>query len=146
MPNGNYYLRKRGDLILKQACVEVIDFSEVGEIVEAMCRYVAANDYGAGLAAPQMGVSKRIVVLEINGKVKEFINPAITASSNFRVPLPEHCLSLRWRDIRLKWRSLAIDVVYQDREGVSHSDRYVGFPSLALQHEIDHLDGKLITY
>jgi len=99
---------------------------------------------GIGLAAPQIGVSKRVAVIDISEEQNdpiELINPEIVSRSG-AVPSEEGCLSIpRYRDT-IK-RSAAVVVKAQNRLGEWYELKGEGLLSMALQHEIDHLDGVL---
>lgn len=105
---------------------------------------------GIGLAAPQIGVSKRLVVIDVEGGREgepanplRLINPEIIAVSDSKTVLDEGCLSLP--DMRVEvMRPEAVAVRYMDVEGNIQTMEADELLAKALQHEIDHLDGKLI--
>lgn len=108
------------------------------------------EENGIGLAAPQIGISKRLAVIEIyenknRRKVSFFpktvlINPRILRRSKKTVPSLEGCLS--FMGIRgVARRSVAIEVAYTDENGKNIRRTLSGFPAVVFQHEIDHLDG-----
>ncbi len=97
---------------------------------------------GVGLAAPQIGVLRRIVVVEVEpGEVYEMINPVIVASSGSQTG-HEGCLSLPG-----KWgictRANEVTVEATNRKGERYQVTGEGLLARAFQHELDHLDGKL---
>ncbi|MCQ2435427.1 MAG: peptide deformylase [Clostridia bacterium] len=99
---------------------------------------------GVGLAAPQVGVLRRIVVIEVEpGQVLELINPVITYSSGNQTGT-EGCLSVPGKRGTVD-RPSYVRVEAMDREGVTRT--YEGTELLArcMCHEIDHLDGILYT-
>jgi peptide deformylase len=106
-------------------------------MVEAMLR---AN--GIGIAAPQIGVSKRIIVLDLDGKFHVLINPEIIETSQESEEILEGCLSIPGvdaevtRKLRTHLRGVTLDEETIDIEGE-------GLMSRAIQHEIDHLNGVL---
>lgn len=108
------------------------------DMVETM---YAAN--GIGLAGPQIGVSKRILVVDIGDGPIQLVNPRIVEKSG-RAVGPEGCLSIpqifgeveRWKDIVVKGRDAAGESVIYEATGLL---------SVVFQHEIDHLDGQLFT-
>ncbi len=101
-----------------------------------------------GLAAVQVGVLKRLVVIDVSDKedVREpmvFINPEIVrAGDQFRI-YEEGCLSIPEFRVEVE-RPAEVTVSYVDREGKPQIIEANGLLATALQHEIDHLNGKLI--
>lgn len=110
------------------------------------------NAPGVGLAAPQIGVNKRIIVYDINagnpdddGSRKEYkalINPVITASSGSIVSEKEACLSVSDYSADVK-RFEKVTVEAQDIDGNRITIDANGIRAVIMQHEIDHLDGIL---
>lgn len=96
---------------------------------------------GAGLASPQIGVSKRVVVVDVGEGLYELINPEIISSSGKDTDT-EGCLSIPGLvgDVT---RAATIKVKYLDRQGKEKSVTAKGMLARAMQHEIDHLDGIL---
>ena len=105
----------------------------------------AAN--GAGLAAPQIGISKKLIVIEEEIKDGEifkgvFINPNIISYAGYLTELTEGCLS--FPEIKAQIRRPAfIDVEWHDENKKYYRELISGIPSIILQHEIDHLNGVL---
>ena len=99
---------------------------------------------GVGLAAPQVGLLYRLFIADLNldNKIKIFINPEIINYSKETEVLEEGCLSLPglWGLVE---RPKSITVVYRDLEGRKIKKKYSGLASRIIQHEIDHLDGIL---
>jgi peptide deformylase len=108
---------------------------------------------GVGLAAPQIGVNKRVSVIDVSRKVKKtkegetcdglivLINPMLTEASGTQTPR-EGCLSVPDLLGNVQ-RFAAVTVQTQTPQGESRFLQASGFEALAFQHEIDHLDGKL---
>lgn len=141
MPN-NYHLRIYPSRILRQHCHEVEDFSGLDILLKSM-KELMYNLRGEGLAAPQIGDSRRVVVANAGDGLYEFINPIITSSRGYQVSF-ESCLSVLHRPA-LCLRSKEVTVAYQDRYSNHHERTYGGFEAVLMQHEIDHLDGRLMT-
>ncbi|MDY6029490.1 MAG: peptide deformylase [Acidaminococcaceae bacterium] len=100
----------------------------------------AAN--GVGLAAPQIGVSKRIVVIDVgDGYAYEMINPRIVKKEGC-VLGSEGCLSVPDYEGEVE-RAAYVECEYRDRTGKDMLVRAEGLLAVAIQHEIDHLDGVL---
>lgn len=96
---------------------------------------------GAGLASPQIGVSKRVVVVDVGEGLYELINPEIISSSGKETDT-EGCLSIPGL-IGDVTRAATIKVKYLDRQGKEKNVTAKGMLARAMQHEIDHLDGIL---
>lgn len=95
---------------------------------------------GIGLAAPQVGISRRVFVMEMQGWQRACFNPEIVATSPKLVEFDEACLSFSGEHCIIK-RPEWIDVRYQDHEGNWHAERFSGILARCFQHELDHLDG-----
>ena len=101
---------------------------------------------GIGLAAPQVGVNLRVIVI-VTGKltpVQEMINPVITSYSSEDVEIEEGCLSIPGEYLMIK-RPHRIHVKFQDLSGKYKKWNLKGLEARVVQHEIDHLDGILMT-
>lgn len=99
---------------------------------------------GQGLSAPQVGKSKRVFVLLIEGEYKEFINPQIVMKSKRTDKLDEYCLSLPGEVVNVE-RSVQIVCYYTTQHYCVQTETFEGLMARAIQHEIEHLDGVLIT-
>lgn len=103
---------------------------------------------GIGLAAPQVGVLSRVIALDCVKEEGEaprplvMFNPEIVASSDAVNTYEEGCLSIpeQYADVT---RPADVDVRWIDRDGREHSETFSGLWATCVQHEIDHLDGKL---
>jgi peptide deformylase len=96
---------------------------------------------GVGLAAPQLGEALRACVIEVQNHLYELVNPRIVRSSGDDTDL-EGCLSIPGY-VAYVTRREKVWVVAQDRRGRSYKVAGSGLLGRALQHELDHLDGKL---
>ncbi|MCB1341260.1 MAG: peptide deformylase [Pseudooceanicola sp.] len=133
---------------LKKPCDPVADLSDdlrqlSADMLETM--YAAP---GIGLAAPQVGVLSRLIVLDC---VKDertaarplvMFNPRVTASSDTLSTYEEGCLSIpeEYADVT---RPAEVEVTWIDKDGNEVSEGFGGLWATCVQHEIDHLDGKL---
>ncbi|HET8727050.1 MAG TPA: peptide deformylase [Alphaproteobacteria bacterium] len=104
---------------------------------------------GIGLAAPQVGVLERILVLDVAGKDEEpqpmrIVNPEIVWSSEEQATCQEGCLSLpeQWADVT---RPAEVKVRYLDENNEKQEIHADGLLATCLQHEVDHLNGVLFT-
>jgi peptide deformylase len=103
---------------------------------------------GIGLAAPQVGVSRRLVVIDVSEKDGEkaplvLINPQILHRADEMSVYEEGCLSIPDVKVEIE-RPSEVEVRFLDRNGKEHIVRADGLLATAVQHEIDHLDGRLI--
>ncbi|MCK9274416.1 MAG: peptide deformylase [Syntrophales bacterium] len=127
------------------------DKKDISTLIDAFC----SRDDAAGLAAPQIGISKQIVVFRSKNLDERtplargsndydvLINPRITQIRGDQEKASEGCLSCP--DITVDvLRSTAIKVKALDQEGRKINKRYAGFLARVAQHELDHLEGKLI--
>ena len=97
---------------------------------------------GVGLSAPQIGFRKRIIYIKTPEFEGEMINPVFTSGEE-TVSLPEACLSLPGIYENIE-RYSSINVQYENVEGEQQQVVLDGFPAQVVQHEVDHLDGKLM--
>jgi peptide deformylase len=141
-----YKIRIIGDEVLRNVADEVKEFDEnIKNLAKEMINIMHDAD-GIGLAAPQIGVSKQLLVIDISPIEKEaepviFVNPSILESSG-DVILEEGCLSIP--DIREEIsRSEEILLKFQTIEGEEKIEKFEGWSARVLQHEIDHLNGIL---
>ncbi len=135
---------KLGEDILSVKCTEVTDFDRPLELLtEAMFETMEEAE-GVGLAAPQVGVDKRLFVIGIpsEGIRKVFVNPQIIETSVEEGPYEEGCLSLPGLSHEVI-RPLEVTVFAQDVHGKAFTIHATGLFARAIQHEYDHLDGKL---
>ena len=132
---------KEGDETLRKVSrkVEKID-DRVLQLLDDM-KETMYNADGVGLAAPQVGILKRIVVIDVGDGVLELINPEIICSTGEQEEV-EGCLSLPGVSGYTK-RPMNVTAVATDREGCEITITGTGLLARALCHEIDHLDGIL---
>ena len=140
-------IRKFPAPVLKRKAEPVSAFDEdlqklIDDMVETM--YAAP---GVGLAAPQVGVSKRLAVVDISSRDEKhplivLINPFIVRTDG-EIEFEEGCLSIPEYTAKVK-RSENLIVRAHDRAGTEVEIEAGGLLAIALQHEIDHLDGLLL--
>ncbi len=131
-----------GDDTLRRVCrpVDVIN-KNVLTLLDDMAETMRAND-GVGLAAPQVGILRRIAVIEVEpGEVIELINPKIIAMAGEQEG-SEGCLSLPGQFGMVK-RPKYVTVRATDRHGKEFEINGTDLLARAFCHEIEHLDGKL---
>lgn len=135
------YVVQAGEEVLRKKCEPVRVFGqELFELLDDMKQTVRAEN-GAGLAAPQIGIAKRIVVIDVDEGFYELINPVIVAQKGEQVG-PEGCLSVKGKQGTVR-RPNKVKAEYRDRYGKKHKLTAEGFFARAVCHELDHLDGIL---
>ncbi len=134
-------IRTLPDPVLRQKAKKVANIDgSVQKLIDDMIDTLHAEPNRGGLAAPQIGVSLRIVVIEIpEGQVITLINPEIIKRQGERV-VEEGCLSVPGYYGEVK-RSKVVKVKAQDRSGKEFRLRREGLLAQVLEHETDHLNG-----
>ncbi len=133
---------------LKKVCDPV---SDVSDQLRALAEDMLETMYdapGIGLAAPQVGVLDRLIVLDCAKDEGEephplvMANPEVIASSDEKNVYEEGCLSIpdQFADVT---RPKVVDVRWMDMDGKERTETFDGLWATCVQHEIDHLDGKL---
>jgi len=114
---------------------------EVRDLIIQM-KKIMENDNGVGLAAPQINVSQRIIICNVDNKFYSFINPEIVKSSKETSSIEEGCLSLPniYGEVE---RPEKIILKAIDSDGKKIKLKVFGLLARVIQHEIDHLDGIL---
>ncbi|WP_312090011.1 peptide deformylase [Chryseobacterium sp.] len=117
-------------------------------LVDRMKLALLSTNAGVGIAAPQVGINRKVIWVQRFDKPNEpleyFINPIITWKSELQNLGPEGDLSIpEFRD--LFYRSKVIQLEYVDLQGKKHTEIVEGFTAVIFQHEIDHLFGILIS-
>ena len=141
-----------GDPLLRKKAKEIDkDYEGLAEIIENMWETMYSSD-GVGLAAPQVGKSIRIFIVDATSGADEepelvdfkkvFINPEILKTSDDTCIMNEGCLSLPeiHEDIT---RPEGVKIKYFDENFVEHIDEFKGYAGRIVQHEYDHLEGIL---
>lgn len=132
---------KEGDEILTKVCRPVEKFDEkLAVLLDDMAETLKKAD-GCGLAAPQVGVLRRVCIVDVGEGVIELINPKVVEQSGVQEEM-EGCLSCPG-DWGITRRPKKVKVTAQDRNGKEFTIRGEDLLARALCHEIDHLDGIL---
>ena len=132
---------------LKAVAAEIAKVDgEIRRLIDDMLQTMYGAD-GIGLAAVQIGVAKRVIVMDIDQKEgkknpRVFVNPKILWASEDRASFEEGCLSVPdiWEEVE---RPASIRAEYLDRDGKKETLEAGGLLADCLQHEMDHLDGIL---
>jgi peptide deformylase len=131
-----------GDPVLRQVAKPVTVFHrKVYGLIDSMAETLAKQDDGAALAAPQIGVSKRITVIDYENEYLELINPELLAFDGEQIGY-EGCLSFPGY-FGLVPRYQTITVKYTTRTGREKIIDREGRMARCIQHEMDHLNGLL---
>ena len=130
-----------GDELLRKKSKPVKIFDEnLWNILDDMKETMYLND-GMGLAAPQIGILKRIVVMDVNNMFFELINPEILSQEGSDIE-EEGCLSVGKFRANVK-RPMTVTVRAQDRYGYTFTLTGEKYLARCICHEVDHLDGIL---
>ncbi len=143
-----------GQPVLRRETDEIdSSYPSLKELISDMFETLTQAE-GCGLAAPQIGLSIRLFIvdgdalaedfLECKGFKKAFINPTIVEESEDTVMYTEGCLSLPGISENVV-RPTTIKIRYQDENFVEHEDVLTGFAARIVQHEYDHLQAHIFT-
>lgn len=141
-----------GHPILRELCEDIPqDYPDLDKLVNNMFETMY-NAEGIGLAGPQVGIDKRIFVVDLEplaeddaqyaGFKKVFINPQIVEYTGKNVKIEEGCLSIPGIHEPVE-REDTIRIQYFDEKFVKHDEVYSDFFARCIQHEYDHIEGKL---
>ena len=135
-------IRVLGDPVLRKPTKRVTEVTdELRTLIADMFETMYAAE-GIGLAAPQVGRSERLTVVDVEGKKFALINPEMVSSDNTTEKAEEGCLSIPdiYGDVE---RPATVTVRFTDENGESREETASELLGRCFQHEIDHLDGKL---
>lgn len=120
---------------------DIANDTELHALLENMVKTMTVAR-GVGLAAPQVGVSLRVLVaLDEYGSIHKVINPRVVRVSDFVERSKEGCLSFMGLFVNVT-RPAAAEVEYFDEHGLKQTATFGSFLARVIQHEVDHLDGK----
>ena len=138
-------VRRLGDPVLRTRARGVETYDDAVREQAGRMAAVMHDALGVGLAAPQVGVSNRMLVyrVEPDSPVQALVNPHIEWSSRDRETMEEGCLSLPGVHVDVE-RPLHVRVRAQDVAGEAILVEASGLEARVIQHEVDHLDGVLI--
>jgi len=147
--NNSYFLRKKkilskirkwDDPILKETCSPVDPTEDISEIVKELKSVLMLSDNGLGIAASQIGYTKRIFVTRptvTSSKITVFVNASIISESKEKSRRGEGCLSYPGV-VAIIDRPADIVVAYEDENFKVHEGRYKGLDACVICHERDH--------
>ena len=142
-------LRFEGDPVLLAKATPVQQFDDnLAALVRDMFETMYAAP-GRGLAAPQVGVSQRVFVVDTDWKEADpapmvFVNPEITNRSGTEAVGTEACLSIPGKSFEVS-RPVWLELRWQDLDGATREGRFEGVQAICVCHEFDHLNGLLVT-
>ncbi len=133
-------LRLYPDPILKAVCEPVGDNEDVSGIIRDMMYSLTNSKTGVGLAAPQAGHTKRVILVSPNGFPRVMINPNITPEGDAKILAEECCLSYPGKSKKVL-RHVFILTSFLDEKGRYQTESFTHWQARIIQHESDHLNG-----
>jgi len=134
-------LRLEGDEILRKKSRKIENINErIKVLAEDMIETMNENE-GIGLAAPQVGILKKLIVVDVGEGPVIMVNPEILEKNGEQI-ITEGCLSVPNKNGDVK-RPEKLKVTYTDLKGNSHTIKTEGLLSVVISHEVDHLNGIL---
>ncbi len=139
------FVRRLGDPVLKSRATELDRFDDSTKTQVARMAGLVQDAFGLGLAAPQLGLSQRLLVYRVapDAPIIALANPEIEWSSGEAETMEEGCLSIPGITVDVE-RAIHVRVRAVDEEGEDRVVEASGLEARVIQHEIDHLDGVLI--
>jgi peptide deformylase len=139
------FIRRLGDPVLKSRATPVDRFDDALKAQVARMGGLMNDALGVGLAAPQIGLSQRLLVYRVGQEAPliALVNPEIEWRSDDEETFEEGCLSIPGIAVDVD-RSVHVRVRAQDESGAKRVVEASGLEARVIQHEIDHLDGVLI--
>lgn len=132
--------RNEAELRKKSKAVTAFD-RKLAQLIDDLLETMHSREDGAGLAAPQVGVLRRVAVIDLGEGIVELVNPEIIATEG-EMECEEGCLSIPGRRGKTK-RPAYVKARAFDRSGKEFTVEGRDIMALALAHEIGHLDGEL---
>lgn len=136
-------IRQYGDPVLRMRADEVVEFDEELHDVSERMFQLMHDAEGVGLAATQVGILRRFFVCALDGEDRLLVNPVVTPAGTDSDVDMEGCLSLGSVRVPVE-RATKVTLEARDAEGNAVSLELEGYPARVVQHEVDHLDGKLM--
>ena len=135
---------------LNKVC-KPVDYKQSKQIANKMIMFMLSNkninDNSIGLACNQLGLDGRIIIVKMKNKWVRFINPLISDESREKITTEESCLSVPGKTIKVE-RSKEITIYFEKgKHDGNHGweSHYKDMDAIVIQHEIDHLNGIIIT-
>ena len=139
------FIRRLGDPVLKSRATEVDRFDDLLKRQVARMAGLMNDAFGVGLAAPQLGISQRLLVYRVGpgASLLEVVKPEVEWTRSDEETMEEGCLSLPGVAVDVD-RPIHVRVRAVDEGGLERRVEASGLEARVIQHEIDHLDGVLI--
>ena len=139
------FIRRLGDPVLKSRATAVDRFDDALKSQVSRMAGIMGDAIGLGLAAPQLGVSQRLLVYRVgfDAPLIALVNPEIEWSSEDDETMEEGCLSIPGVTVDVE-RPVHVRIRARDEEGEGRWIEASGLEARVIQHEMDHLDGVLI--
>ncbi|MDX2149206.1 MAG: peptide deformylase [Bryobacteraceae bacterium] len=139
-------IRQLGDPVLRAVCTPATPGPEAQSVLDdlrdTLYEFRRTRGFGRGIAAPQIGVEKRLIYIEIDRSPLPLINPVFEWQSEEKLRLWDDCFSFPDLLVQLE-RAASVRIRYLDPSGLERRLEATGALSELLQHEIDHLNGVL---
>jgi len=135
---------KIGNPVLTNPCEKLTEDNYSKHLSKFLMRSIPYRKHGVGLASNQINLPYRICSVKIGEIWKTFINPEIIKYYGESFINNERCLSIPKKDFNVK-RYKSVDIVYRDTKYRAQRATYNALTAIVLQHELDHLDGVLIS-
>lgn len=139
---GNEALYRSSSSVEKNELQEIAGY--VIDLRDTLLDFRNRYHVGRAIAAPQIGVFKRLIYRNLDGKETVFINPRLYFDDDEMLTLWDDCMSFPNLLVRVR-RHIHCRISYLDMDWQSHEERLEGDMAELLQHEYDHLDGILAT-
>lgn len=139
------FIRRLGDPVLKSRATEVDRFDGALKGQVARMAGIMNDAIGLGLAAPQLGLSQRLLIYRVgpDAPLIALVNPEIEWKGDEEEPMEEGCLSIPGVTVDVE-RHIHVRIRAHDEEGAERRIEASGLEARVIQHEMDHLDGVLI--
>jgi peptide deformylase len=139
-----------GNPVLREKSKDITDFNQalenlISDLKDTIIDFQQRKHIGRGIAAPQIGVLKKVIYLHLPDRSFPLINPEIISKSNETMQVWDSCFSFDVAFFVKTERYKSITVKYQDQKGKTIEETFHDDLSELLQHEIDHLHGILAT-
>ena len=139
------FIRRYGDPVLKSRATPVDRFDDTLRNQVARMAGIMSDAFGVGLAAPQLGISQRVLVYRVgkDAPVIALVNPEVEWEGEDQEPFDEGCLSIPGIEVEVE-RPIHVRVRARDEHGDERLVEASGLEARVIQHELDHLNGVLI--
>jgi len=137
-----------GNPKLREKSSDIEDFNslflkDLEDLKDTLTYLQKTKKLGRALAAPQIGIMKKLIFLQLRDKSFNMVNPKITWRSDEMIPVWDSCFSFDIAFFVEILRNRSITVEYQDEKGKNKIEKYTDDLSELVQHEVDHLHGIL---